>query len=159
MTEKIESIILGGGCFWCIETVFKRVLGVRKVTSGYSGGESLNPTYQEVCSGRTGHAEVVKVEYNPSTLPLEKILGVFFHAHDPTSLNRQGPDTKEQYRSIILWTKLEQKEIIEKFIEKVKRNFKKPIVTEVGKLEKFYPAEEYHQNYFAKNPEPQKWRS
>lgn len=148
-----EIIYLGGGCFWCIEAVFKMIDGVGPVFSGYSGGEKENPTYEEVCSGNTGYAEVVEVKFNPKKVSLEKILEVFFEAHDPTTLNRQGNDVGTQYRSVIFYTDENQKEIIENFIEKIKNDYTEKIVTEISKLEKFYKAEDYHQDYFDKNPD------
>jgi len=149
--NNLESIILGGGCFWCTEAGFLVIKGVKKVTSGYAGGTKVNPTYEEVSTGETGHAEVIKVEYNPKEINLEKILDVFFTLHDPTSLNMQGADIGTQYRSIILYNILSQKMAIKKYIEKIKANYKKPIVTEIAKLKKFYPAESYHKDYYAKH--------
>ena len=150
--KETDSITLGGGCFWCIEAVFKLIPGVISATSGYAGGTTDNPTYKQVCTEETGHAEVVRIEYNPKELSLEKILEVFFSAHDPTTLNRQGNDMGTQYRSIILYHSEKQKEASEKFIEKIQPEYKNPIVTEVKKLGKFYPAEDYHKNYFENNP-------
>lgn len=149
---KTETIVLGGGCFWCTEAVFLMMDGVAKTMVGYAGGKTPNPDYESVCTGQTGHAEVMKLEYDPDKLPLEKIMDVFFTMHDPTSLNRQGADTGTQYRSIVLYTSDAQKDQVLKFIKKAQEDYTKPIVTEVAKLEKFYPAEEYHQRYFEKNP-------
>lgn len=148
-----DVIYLGGGCFWCIEAVFQMIDGVTSVSSGYSGGEKENPTYEEVCSGDTGHAEVVEIKFNPKKVSIEKILEVFFKAHNPTTLNRQGNDVGTQYRSVIFYIDDGQREIIENFIEKIKNDYAESIVTEISKLKKFYKAEDYHQNYFNKNPE------
>jgi peptide-methionine (S)-S-oxide reductase len=152
MTNNTETIVFGGGCFWCTEAVFKMFHGVIKTMPGYAGGITKNPTYEEVCNGDTGHAEVLEVEYDPKVADLGKLLEIFFEMHDPTVLNRQGADVGSQYRSIILYNNAKQKDIIESFIEKIRKNFKNPIVTEVKKLEKFYPAENYHKDYFGKNP-------
>ena len=152
MSNNIQTIILGGGCFWCTEAVFIKIKGVLKVTSGYSGGTFENPTYEQVCTGKTGHAEVLKIEYDPEIVTLEILLDVFFTIHDPTTLNRQSSDIGTQYRSIILFTALEQKTIIENFIKNSHKKFDKPIVTEIKQLTIFYPAETYHQNYYKKNP-------
>lgn len=141
-----EEVIFGTGCFWCTEAIFKTVEGIIKTEVGYAGGHTLNPTYEQVCSGQTGHAEVTKIYYNPEIISFEKLLQVFFKAHDPTSLNRQGNDVGTQYRSIILYTTEEQKKLAEKEIDKTPG-----AVTQVMKLDKFYPAENYHENYFAKN--------
>ena len=148
-----EEIMLGGGCFWCTEAAFKEVDGVKSVTSGYAGGHTENPSYREVCSGDTGHAEVVKIEYSKEELGLEEILEFFFRIHDPTTEDRQGPDIGSQYRSIILYQNEEHKEVIEAFIEEKQRDYEDEIVTEVKELENFYVAEEKHQDYFEKNPE------
>jgi methionine-S-sulfoxide reductase len=152
MSNNIETIVLGGGCFWCTEAVFLKIKGVLKVTSGYSGGTTENPTYEQVCTGKTGHAEVLKVEYDPEIVNLETLLDVFFTIHDPTTLNRQGSDVGTQYHSIILFTTNDQKEIAENFIKNIQKKFDKVIVTEIKQLDTFYPAENYHQNYFEKNP-------
>ncbi|MBN1170009.1 bifunctional methionine sulfoxide reductase B/A protein [Candidatus Micrarchaeota archaeon] len=151
--SDICSIILGGGCFWCIEAVFKIVPGVLSVTPGYAGGTTENPTYEQLCTGKTGHAEVVEVKYNPNRLSLEKIAEVFFAAHDPTTLNRQGNDVGTQYRSIILYNSKEQKNVLEKLIKEIRADYEAPIVTELVPLEAFYPAEDYHKDYFEKNPQ------
>lgn len=148
-----EEIVLGGGCFWCTEAAFKEVDGVKSVTSGYAGGHTENPSYREVCSGDTGHAEVVKIEYSKEELGLEEILEFFFRIHDPTTEDRQGPDIGSQYRSIILYQNEEDKEVIEAFIEDKQDNYEDEIVTQVKELENFYVAEEKHQDYFEKNPE------
>ncbi len=152
MEKKSDFIVFGGGCFWCTEAVFKLINGVLRTTPGYAGGTVENPTYEEVCSGSTGHAETLLVEYDPGIVKLETLLDIFFDMHDPTSTNRQGNDIGNQYRSIILYTSDAQKKIIEEKINEIKGNFSKPIVTEVKKLEKFYEAEDYHKDYYAKNP-------
>ena len=146
-----EEIVIGGGCFWCTEAAFKEVDGVKSVTSGYAGGHTENPSYREVCSGDTGHAEVVKIEYSKEELGLEEILDLFFKIHDPTTEDREGPDIGSQYRSIILYQN--EKEVIEAFIEEKQRDYEDEIVTEVKELKDFYVAEEKHQDYFEKNPE------
>jgi len=150
--EKKETIVLGGGCFWCIEAIFQRIDGVIEAIPGYAGGTLEDPSYEEVSTGDTGHAEVVKVNFDPRVISLEKILRIFFLAHDPTSLNRQGSDVGTQYRSIILYTNNIQKKIIDKVIEQVKDEYDGQIVTEIKLLEKFYKAEEYHKDYYKKNP-------
>ena len=149
-----ELATLGGGCFWCIEAVFESIDGITAVTSGYAGGKTENPTYKEVCSGKTGHAEVVQIEYDPEKISYEEILDIFWKAHDPTTLNRQGADTGSQYRSIILFHNEKQKEVAEKSKKKLENSgyYSDPIVTEIRPLSVFYPAEEYHQDYYAKNP-------
>ncbi len=148
-----ETIIFGGGCFWCTEAVFQILRGVISVESGYAGGNMPNPTYEAICNGDTGHAEVIKIEYQPDIIPLETLLTVFFASHDPTTKNRQGNDVGTQYRSIILCDREEQKIIAENFINNLNNYSKKgdPIVTEVKMLEKFYPAEDYHKNYYENN--------
>ncbi|MFH0776953.1 MAG: peptide-methionine (S)-S-oxide reductase MsrA [Patescibacteria group bacterium] len=153
MQNKTEIAVFGGGCFWCTEAIFRSLRGVTKVEPGYAGGEKANPTYREVSSGTTGHAEVIRVEFDPAEISFEDLLNVFFATHDPTSLNRQGADVGTQYRSTILTTTDEQKNVAEKFISEMNAGeFKStPVVTEIKKLEKFWPAEDYHQNYFAEN--------
>jgi peptide-methionine (S)-S-oxide reductase len=145
---------MGGGCFWCTEAVFKLVKGVQHVESGYCNGHKLNPTYEEVCTGMTGHAEVVKVEFDTSVISLENILNIFFATHDPTTLNRQGHDQGTQYRSGIYFERAADgvcaKEVIQKLTEQ--RVFDAPIVTEVLELNNYYKAEQYHQQYFERNP-------
>ena len=145
-----ETIVLGGGCFWCTEAVFKMLKGIISVEPGYAGGHKENPTYEEVSSEKTGHAEATKIEYDPKAISLETLLTVFFATHDPTTLNRQGNDVGEQYRSIILYLTDEQKNISENFIKELDSSSKegKPVVTEVKKLEEFFPAEDYHKNYY-----------
>lgn len=152
MNSKTEMIVVGGGCFWCSEAIFKMFDGVVKTTPGYAGGTTPNPTYEQVCSGTTGHAEVIKLEYDPTIAPLEKILDIFFKMHDPTSLNKQDADIGSQYRSIILYTSHKQKETIDTFMDKIRKNYNKPIVTEVKPLDTFYPSEDYHKDYYKNNP-------
>ena len=147
-----DSIILGGGCFWCIEAVYSRTKGVLSAISAYSGGEMENPTYQDICTGTTNHAEVVVVEFDDEVISLEQILDIFWVIHDPTSLNRQGADSGTQYRSVIYYKDEKQKEVIQKSIAKAQEHFSAPIVTEVSPLAKVYEAEEYHQDYLSKNP-------
>lgn len=151
-SQKTEKATLGGGCFWCVEAVLEKLPGVRSVISGYAGGHSENPTYQEVCSGDTGHAEVVQIEFDPSQISFEAILKAFWKGHDPTTPNRQGADKGTQYRSIILYHDDAQRAVAEKSKKAAAADFADPIVTEIVPLTKFYPAEEYHQDYFAKNP-------
>lgn len=152
MVENPERVVLGGGCFWCIEAVFEMVDGVLEATSGYAGGTTADPTYEEVCRKDTGHAEVVSVEYDPRKVSLEELLDIFFASHDPTTTNRQGNDVGPQYRSIILYDSEEQKARVEDYLEKVEGEFDDPVVTELVALGRFYPAEEYHQDYYEKNP-------
>lgn len=151
----VENIILGGGCFWCTEAIFEEVKGVAKVESGYAGGSTVNPAYEDVCSGKTGHAEVVQINFNPAVISLEKILQIFFVTHDPTTLNRQGADTGTQYRSIVFYRNEQQKNVINKVLGELKKlkAYKDPIVTEVVPYSTFYRAEEYHQNYYRNNKE------
>jgi peptide-methionine (S)-S-oxide reductase len=149
---QTERITLGGGCFWCIEAVYKRTPGIESVTSGYAGGDTENPSYEQICTGKTGHAEVVQVEYDPEQISLRGILDTFWKAHDPTTRNRQGADVGTQYRSIILYENEEQKRIAEESMQDAQGRFDSPIVTELEPLDTFYKAEEYHQDYFEKNP-------
>jgi peptide-methionine (S)-S-oxide reductase len=149
----MEIAVVGGGCFWCIEAAYQELGGVEKVTSGYAGGHTDNPNYREVCSGETGHAEVVKIEYNESQVSYRKLLEFFFKIHNPTTENREGPDKGSQYRSIILYNSKEQREIAEDFIEEKESDHQDKIVTELKGLDKFWKAEEKHQDYFEKNPE------
>lgn len=149
-----ESIaIFGGGCFWCIEAVFEELQGVTKVESGYSGGKITNPTYHEVCSGLTGHAEVVRVHFDPEIISYQELLAVFFSVHDPTTLNRQGADVGTQYRSVIFYHNEKQRSEAEAFIKALKEQkiFDTPVVTELSPEKAFYTAEDYHQNYFENN--------
>jgi len=151
-TNQTEIATFGGGCFWCTEAVFQMLPGVKSVTSGYGGGTKENPTYKEVCSGETGHAEVIQVKYDPKVVSYEKLLEVFWEEHDPTTLNRQGPDTGTQYRSIILYSNEAQKLAAEKSKAEAQKRFRQPIVTDIVPLKKFYPAEDYHQDYYRNNP-------
>ena len=152
--KKTEVAVLGGGCFWCTEAVFLRLRGVKKVTSGYTGGRVKNPTYAQICEGTTGHAEVVRIEFDQEEISFEQILDVFFHTHDPTTLNRQGADQGTQYRSAVFFGSEKQKHIADKTIEQLDESgeFDFPIVTTLENLGTFYPAEDYHQNYFELNP-------
>lgn len=147
-----EKATLGGGCFWCIEAVFERFEGVKSAVSGYAGGTVPDPTYKQVCSGETGHAEVVQVEFDPKKISYAQILEIFWAAHDPTSLNRQGADVGTQYRSVIMYHNEEQKKTAEESIKAAQAHYKQPIVTQVVPLKHFYPAEDYHQDYFAHHP-------
>jgi peptide-methionine (S)-S-oxide reductase len=147
-TNKTELATFGGGCFWCLEAVFERLPGVKSVTSGYAGGHMANPTYEQVCSDTTGHAEVIRIEFDPAKISYEKLLDVFWRAHDPTTLNRQGNDMGTQYRSIILYHNEAQKLAAEKSKAAAQKNFPHPLVTEIVPLTKFYPAESYHQKYY-----------
>lgn len=151
---KREVVTLGGGCFWCIEAVFPELRGVESAVSGYSGGEVPDPTYEEVCRGRTGHAEVVQVTFDPDVVSLREILQVFFTVHDPTTLNRQGADVGPQYRSAIFYHTEEQRRVAEAVIAEMERErvWEAPIVTEVTPFTRFYPAEAYHADYFRRNP-------
>lgn len=151
-TNQTELTTLGGGCFWCLEAVFELVPGVKSVSSGYAGGQKENPTYREVCEGTTGHAEVVQVEFDPKVVSYEKLLDEFWQMHDPTTLNRQGPDSGTQYRSIVLYHNEAQKHAAEKSKAAAQKQFSSPIVTEIVPLTKFYKAEGYHQDYFRNNP-------
>ena len=147
-TNHTQIAYLGGGCFWCMEAEFQRIPGVISITSGYSGGRTENPTYEQVCTETTGHAEVTKVEFDPKIISYEKLLDWFWDAHDPTTLNRQGADEGAQYRSIILYADETQKAAAEKSKAVAQKKFSSPIVTEIVPLKKFYPAEGYHQNYY-----------
>jgi peptide-methionine (S)-S-oxide reductase len=149
---NVRLATLGGGCFWCLEAVFERLDGVQSVVSGYAGGQTENPTYKKVCSGTSGHAEVIQIRFDPGKLSYEDLLEVFWQAHDPTTLNRQGADVGSQYRSVILYHDLEQKKAAQNSKEAAADMFKRPIVTEIIPLKKFYPAEENHQDFFRKNP-------
>ena len=149
---QTDSIVLGGGCFWCVEAVMKPLRGVTGVVSGYAQGRVKNPTYREVCSGRTGHNEVVEVTFDPEAISLHDLLVVFFTTHDPTTLNRQGADRGTQYRSGVYYSRDDQRETAEAVKAELAGTFSDPIVTEVQKLDTFYPAEDYHQDYFARNP-------
>lgn len=152
--EGMEEATLGAGCFWCIEAVFQQLEGVDTVISGYSNGTVKNPSYREVCTGRTGHAEVARIVYDPNVISFKDLLEVFWQTHDPTTLNRQGNDVGTQYRSAVFYHNQEQKEIAEKYKKRLDESgaFEDPIVTEISALENFYVAEDYHQNYYKNNP-------
>lgn len=152
--SKLATATFGGGCFWCVEAVFENMEGVKSVVSGYAGGRLPNPNYKQVSTGRTGHAEVCQIHYDPSVVSFEDLLEVFWKTHDPTTLNEQGPDKGTQYRSVIFYHDDAQRELAEKYKHKLDESgaFKRKIVTEISKLTKFYPAEDYHQDYYAKNP-------
>ena len=152
--SKKEIAVFGGGCFWCTEAVFKMMKGVSSVLPGYSGGTKVNPTYDEVCAGKTGHAEVVQIKYDPLKVGYEDFLTVFFGSHDPTTLNRQGNDVGTQYRSVIFYTTSAQKEIAEKFVFDINNSNKvgQKVVTEIVPFDVFYEAENYHHDYFASHP-------
>jgi peptide-methionine (S)-S-oxide reductase len=153
--QKQDVAVFGAGCFWCVEAVFQDLRGVLKVESGYTGGKLKNPTYKDVCSGLTGHAEVAKITYNPDIISFETLLSVFFKTHDPTTLNYQGNDHGTQYRSAIFYTSDYQKETAENIIKELnnEKAYPNPIITEITKFDVFYKAEDYHQNYFKDNPE------
>jgi peptide-methionine (S)-S-oxide reductase len=151
-TNKTELATLGGGCFWCMDAVFRELPGVKSVTCGYAGRHTESPTYEQVCTGATGHAEVIQIEFDPRTISYAKLLDVFWHVHDPTTPDRQGPDTGTQYRSIILYSDEAQKRTAEQSMAEAQKDFKDRIVTEIVPLKKFYRAEEYHQDYFQKHP-------
>jgi peptide-methionine (S)-S-oxide reductase len=154
MTGATETAVFGGGCFWCTEAIFTELRGVQSVMPGYAGGTVENPSYEAVCAGNTGHAEVIKIEFDPSQISFNDLLTVFFATHDPTTINRQGADIGAQYRSIVLTTTDEQKRAAIAFIKKLNDADPggRPVVTEVKPLEKFYEAEDYHKNYFKNNP-------
>jgi peptide-methionine (S)-S-oxide reductase len=152
--SDLQTIVLGGGCFWCTEAVYVKVRGIADVESGYSNGQTQRPSYEQVCTGTTGHNEVVKLTYDPSQISVRQILEIFFVVHDPTTLNRQGNDSGAQYRSGIYYTTPEQKQAAEQIVGELTRDkvYGKPIVTEVLPLANYWPAEEYHQDFFEKNP-------
>lgn len=151
--KTMETATLAGGCFWCLEAVFDDLIGVEDVVSGYMGGPLPNPTYEAVCSGATGHAEVVQLKFDPAVIAFREILEVFFAIHDPTTLNRQGNDAGTQYRSAIFWHTPEQQRVAGEVIAAIDgKVWDKPIVTQVGPAEPFYAAEDYHQEYFKRNP-------
>jgi peptide-methionine (S)-S-oxide reductase len=149
-----ETATFGGGCFWCVEAAVEQLDGVEAVTSGYAGGHAEDPSYKEVCSGTTGHAEVVQVEYDPDVVTYAELLEVLFKIHNPTTKDREGPDVGSQYRSLVLYHDEDQRETIEAFVDGLEREgvYDAPIVTDIEPLEEFYPAEERHQDYYAKNP-------
>jgi peptide-methionine (S)-S-oxide reductase len=153
--ERQEVATLGGGCFWCLEAVYDELRGVEDVVSGYAGGSVANPTYREVTTGRTGHAEVVQLTFNPDEISYKELLEIFFTIHDPTTLNRQGADVGTQYRSVVFYHSPEQKAIAEQVVAELEaaRLWPDPIVTEIAPMTDFYEAEDYHQEYYAQNPE------
>ena len=150
---KKEIATLAGGCFWCTEAIFKRLKGIISVTPGYAGGTVANPTYEEVCTGKTGHAESIQIEFDPKNIPYEKILEVFWHTHDPTTINQQGNDFGPQYRSVVFYHDEKQKEIALKFKEQIEKEkiYERPIVTEIIPFTNFYKAENYHRDYYERN--------
>jgi peptide-methionine (S)-S-oxide reductase len=148
----MKTYVLAGGCFWCLDAVYRQIKGVSEVVSGYSGGDVTDPTYDQVSTGQTGHAESVQITFDESVIPVDTILDLFFLIHDPTTLNHQGNDAGTQYRSAMYYTDDEQKTAFEAALERAKSHWDDPIVTEVTKLDTFYPAEDYHQDYFNKNP-------
>ena len=152
-SAKAESVVLGGGCFWCLDATYKLLPGVTHVTCGYSGGTLANPSYRDVCTEQTGHAEVVKIDFDPAVVSLDKVLDYFWHVHDPTQVGGQGNDMGSQYRSIILYSSPEQKAAAEKSRAEAQKRYSDPITTEIVPLVKFWQAEDYHQDYFAKHPD------
>jgi peptide-methionine (S)-S-oxide reductase len=151
--DKLDSATFGGGCFWCVEAIFQRLEGVEKVMSGYSGGKIENPSYKQITTGTTGHAEVIRIYYNPEIITFDELLEIFWTTHDPTTLNRQGADVGTQYRSVIFYHNESQKEIAERYKGELDKAeiFDSPIVTEISPLSNFYEAEDYHQNYYNEN--------
>jgi len=151
--SELQTATVAGGCFWCTEAVFKQIEGVESITSGYAGGHVEDPSYEAVCSGDTGHAECVQVEYDPEVIDYEDVLTVFFATHNPTTKNRQGPDVGSQYRSAVFYHDEAQREAAEALVEDLGSQYSDPIVTEIEPLDTFYPAEEYHQDYYERNPD------
>ena len=151
---RVETATLAGGCFWCLDGAYRDLRGVIGVESGYAGGQTVNPTYEQVCTGTTGHAEVVRVTYDPNEITYRDLLEVFFSIHDPTTLNRQGADVGTQYRSAIFYHDEAQREVAEEIVAELERDgvFEDPIVTEVSALKAYYPGEDYHQDYYRQNP-------
>ncbi len=152
MSENIKTATLGGGCFWCIEAIYEKVEGVVDVVSGYAGGHVKNPTYKQVCDGTTGHAEVCQIHFDADKISYDEMLRIFWLAHDPTTLNRQGGDVGSQYRSVVYYHDDQQKDAAEKSLKEAQVDFNDPIVTEIQPLDQFYKAEVHHQDYFANNP-------
>ncbi len=150
--SKIESLVIGGGCFWCTEAAYELLPGVKGAESGYAGGKEPNPTYEQICAKTTGHAEVIRIDYDPAQVSLERLLEYFWHVHNPTQVGGQGNDHGPQYRSIILYANEAQKIAAEKSRAEAAKTFRDPITTEIVPLTKFWPAEKYHQDYFARNP-------
>lgn len=153
MSKAIETATFGGGCFWCIDAAFRRVKGVLQVSSGYSGGETTDPTYKQICTGLTGHAEVVNIEFDSKQISYETLLAMFFTLHDATQLNRQGNDIGTQYRSVVYYHNAEQQAKTTDYIAKLQSQIREDIVTEVSPATTYYPAEQYHQDYYNENPE------
>ena len=155
LSEQLELATFGSGCFWCSEAVFEMVYGVTRVIPGYAGGQAMNPSYEEVCTGETGHAEVVQITFNPDIISYQELLKIFWRTHDPTTLNRQGNDTGTQYRSVIFYHNENQKQIAEKYKIELDNSgaWDNPVVTEIVSLNNFFEAEDYHHNYFKNNPE------
>lgn len=153
LAAKTESLVLGGGCFWCTEAAYELLPGVKSVVSGYAGGHVANPTYEQICGKKTGHAEVIRIDYDPAMVSLEKLLGYFWQVHNPTQVGGQGNDMGPQYRSIILYANAEQKAAAEKSKATAAKTFRDPITTEIVPLEKFWTAEEEHQDFFRRNPQ------
>jgi len=151
-SAKTASLVLGGGCFWCTEAAYELLPGVKAVVSGYAGGETIKPSYEDICTGETGHAEVIRIDYDPAKVTLERVLEYFWDIHDPTTLNRQGADAGTQYRSTIMYADETQRIAAEASRAAAQKDFRDPIVTEIVPLKKFWPAEDYHQDYFRKNP-------
>ena len=151
-TNHTETAVFGGGCYWCTEAIYQMLPGVKSVASGFAGGTKDSPTYEEVCTGTTGHAEVIQIEYDPAVISYEKLLDTFWQVHDPTTLNRQGNDVGTQYRSIILFRTDAEKAAAEKSKAAAQKSFKDPIVTQIVPLKKFWRADDYHQNYFRTHP-------
>src|SRR5476649_1917825 len=151
--NKTESLVLGGGCFWCTDAAYKLLPGVKAITCGYAGGKEANPTYEQVCDHATGHAEVIKIDFDPAQISLDRLLDYFWQVHNPTQVGGQGNDHGPQYRSIILYANDAQKTAAEKSRAAAAKVFRDPITTQIVALEKFWPAEEYHQDYFARNPD------
>jgi peptide-methionine (S)-S-oxide reductase len=153
MNNNLETATLGGGCFWCLEAIYKELKGVLSVESGYGGGHVQNPTYKQVCTGNTGHAEVVQIQYNPTIITFKDLLNVFFTIHDPTTLNRQGADIGSQYRSVIFYHNETQRKIAESSIKELEQKnlWENPIVTEISPFQMFFRAEDYHQDYYLNN--------
>ncbi|MEY4504083.1 MAG: msrA peptide-methionine (S)-S-oxide reductase [Pseudomonadota bacterium] len=153
MAANLQTATVGGGCFWCLEAVYSNIKGVHSAISGYAGGQTQNPTYKDVCTGKTGHAEVVQIKFDSDVISYEKILEIFWQIHDPTTLNRQGNDIGTQYRSVIYYENDAQKVSAIKSKDEAQKKFSAKIVTQIESLPKFYKAEDYHQNYFKNNPE------
>ncbi len=154
MNNNLDTATFGAGCFWCVEAIFQSIDGVEKVESGYTGGTVKNPTYKEVCTGTTGHAEVCRITFDPLRVPYEKLLEAFWASHDPTTMNRQGADVGTQYRSVIYYHNSQQQKLAESYKNRLnaEKAFVSPVVTEISEAETFYPAEDYHQDYFDNNP-------